>query len=57
MDQCLHCLNRGEEDKCYGEECFVLESWIVKHLQLKLREKDTLITDIADLLTRYGVDT
>jgi len=58
MDQCTYCDNKDEIDKCYKEECFMLESWIVKHLQFKLKHRETILEAIADHIKHYnlGID-
>lgn len=53
MDQCMYCNCKGNEDKCYETDCSLVENWIVKHLQLKLRQRGDVISDIVELLDKY----
>ena len=38
MDQCTHCIVRGDIDKCRATECSQHESWYTKSLEARLAE-------------------
>lgn len=48
MDQCKFCTKRSNLEECQTEVCSFHESWIVKELQKKLREKDERINELKE---------
>lgn len=40
MDQCKHCIVRGDIDKCQATDCNYHELWYAKHLESELAESE-----------------
>ena len=56
MDQCTHCIAKGDIEKCMATRCNYHELWMVKQLNSKLHEAEGLLHELVSHIHTINFD-